>query len=272
MRSFITTVFFLIFLTVSLTGCPNAFQETAQRSTNEAVYFAAQRDLDAANYDAAITKLLSLSTSYKAKRDVVATIASAYAGRCGLSFLTLVQQIADNPGSRLFPLLLSNFRNATSGDIADCIEGERWMRTLAPTNVFTDLTGDENVMLAMLSLAKIGSALGTYGDLNHDGTVDAGFSTCNTAMLPDATAREIGTGMTLAIAALTASGASIGAASFSSISSTCSSLPAAFNFCAIYTPAGFTADHVKALNGMARAQDVVGLGTCADTTANCVCP
>lgn len=268
----IKTVFPLIFFAVSLTGCPNAFQESAQRTTNEAVYFAAQRDLDASNYGSAITKLLSLSTSYKTKREVVATIASAYAGRCGLSFLTLVQQISDNPGSRLFPLLLSNFRNASSGNIADCIEGERWMRTLAPTNVFTDLTSDENVMLAMLSLAKIGSALGTYGDLNHDGTVDAGFSSCNTAMLPDATAREIGTGMTLAIAALAASGANIGAAAFSSISTTCSSLPSGFNFCTIYAPADFTVNQVKALNGMTRAQDAVGLGTCADTTANCVCP
>jgi hypothetical protein len=266
------TLFLLFSFIFSLTGCPNAFQESAQKTSNEAVYFAAQRDLDASDYTAAITKLLSLTSAYKSKREVVATIASAYAGRCGLQFLTLVQLISDNPGTRLFPLLLSNFRDATASNLADCVEGERWLRTLAPTNGFSDLTGDENVMLAMLSLAKVGAALGAYGDLNHDGTVDVGFDTCDPLKLPDATAREIGTGITLAIGSLAASGATIGSTAFSAVSSLCSSLPAGFDFCSVYTPADFTSNQVKALNGLTKSQDAIGLGSCADTTANCVCP
>lgn len=255
-----------------LTGCPNAFQESAQKTTNEAIYFSAQRDLDASDYSSAITKLLSLTAAYKTKREVVATIASAYAGRCGLQFLTLVQQISDNAGSRLFPLLMSNFRNATATNLADCVEGERWLRTLAPTNTFADLTTDENVMLAVLSLAKIGAALGTYADLDHDGSVDATFDACDTAKLPEATSREIGTGVTLAIAALSASGSSIGESAFSSVSNICGSLPGGFNFCTLYAPADFSTDQIKAINGLIGAQDAVGVGSCADTTTNCICP
>lgn len=256
----------------SVTSCKNAFEESAQKNTNEAVYFAAQRDLDASDFDSAITKLLTLSTAYKSRREVVATIASAYAGRCGLQFLTLVQLISDNPGSRLFPLLIQNFKNSTVSDIADCVEGERWLRTLAPTNVFTDLTSDENIMLAMLSFAKIGSALATYGDLDHDGVADATFDTCNVANLPDATAREIGTGITVAISAIAASGATIGAGALNAVATACSSLPAGQNFCSIYVPADFTAAQVKVINGLIASTDTVGLGTCNNTLMNCVCP
>lgn len=262
----------LVLAALSLSGCPNAFQEAAQRTTDPAVYFAAQRDLDSRDFSSAITKLLSLSAGYKARRDVVTTIASAYAGRCGLDFLNLIQSIEDNPSSRLFPLLMSNFSNASATSVADCAEAERWLRTLAPTNVFTNLTSDENVMLAMLSLAKIGATLGAYADLDHNGVVDATFDTCDTTKLPDAAAREIGTGVTLAIAAISASGASVGSAALDSISSVCSALPPGFDFCTIYTTTDFTVNQMKALNGLTGANDAVGVGSCANTTANCICP
>ena len=263
---------FLFFAAASLTGCPNAFQESAKKDTSEAVYFAAQRDLDLGDYDSAITKLNSLNATFKTKRDVVATIASAYAGRCGLNFLTLVETMSNNTGSRLLPILLTQFSGSTASNIADCAAAEVWLRTLAPTNNFASLTTDENIMLAILSLAKVGAAIATYADLNADGSVDGGFNACNTANLPDATAREIGTGITLSIAAFAASGSAIAGAALGSVTDQCSSLPPGYDFCSIYTPADFTADQMKAVNGLIGSQDLIGLGSCADTLANCVCP
>lgn len=261
-----------LFAVFTLTSCKNALEESAVKNSNEAYYFDAQRAMDSGLWDSAIAKLAALTPEFRARRDVVGTTASAYAGRCGLNMLLLAKSIADNSSTRLFPLLLSNFRTATTGSISDCIEAENRMRTLAPADDYTRLTPDENVFLAFVEFAKVGAILGTFGDLNHDGTVDPGFDSCQTPQLADNYLREIGTGLNIAAASLVASGSSIGSSAFSGISSACSSLPASLNFCGVFTPAGFSVNMAKALGGLVKAQDAVGVGTCTDTTPNCVCP
>lgn len=256
----------------SASGCQNALSESADKNSNAAVYFDAQKLLSARDYDTAISKLLSLTGAFRTRHDVVVTTASAYAGRCGLDMIGLVDAISSNPGTRLFPLLLSKYKTAAAGNIADCAQAETLIRSLAPSDNFASLSGDENVFLAFLSLVKVGAILATYADLDDDGVADGTFDSCNTTKLPDAKARDLGTGITLAMAALTASGAPVAGAALSGFTTACASLPAPAQFCTIYDPAAFSANMVKAINGLVRTQDYVGLGTCADTLANCVCP
>jgi hypothetical protein len=254
------------------TACENAFDELSVKNTNDAYYYDALRLIDQRDYNSAITKLLALTDDFKAKREVTSTIASAYAGRCGLDMLSLVQSIDSNSSSRLFPILLLNFKAATTASVDDCMEAETWMRKLAPGDDFTKLTADENVFLALTSFAKIGAILGTYADNDDDGVADPAFDSCNTSQLPDSKAREVGVGVNLALSALAASGSDVVSGMLDSVTSTCSSLPAGLNFCGTYDGTAFTTQEVQALGGLIRSQDAVGLGTCADTLPNCVCP
>lgn len=257
---------------LGLGSCKNAFEEASVKNSNEGYYFDAQQFINSRDYDSAITKLNALTPEFKARRDVTVIIASAYAGRCGLDFLSLAKSISDNPSMRIFPVLLQNFKLATTGSIADCNQAETWMRTLAPTNNFASMTPDEAAFLAMVSLSKIGATLGTYADLDDDGVADVGFDSCNTTQLPDLRTRNLAVSLNIAAAALSASGAAVGGSTFTSLSSACASFPAGTSFCGIYDPTALTVNQVKVFNGLVKAQDIAGVGTCPDTTQNCTCP
>lgn len=262
----------LVAALIGLGSCKNAFDEGSTKNSNEGFYFDAQQLIDKRDYDGAITKLNALTPEFKVRRDVVVTTASAYAGRCGLDFLGLAKSITDNASLRIFPVLLLNFSFATTGNIADCSQAETLMRTLAPADDFTKLSSDEAAFLAMASLSKIGSILGTYADLDKNGTADPGFDSCNTTVLPDARARETGVSLNLAAAALNASGASVGGSTFTNLNTSCASFPAGTSPCGVYDPNALTVNQVKVLGGLIKAQDIVGVGTCANTTQMCTCP
>ena len=257
---------------VSLGSCKNAFDEGSKKNSNEGYYFDAQQLIDKRDYTGAITKLNALTPAFKARRDVVATTASAYAGRCGLDFLSLAKSISDNPSLRIFPVLLLNFSASTTGSITDCSQAETLMRTLAPADDFTQLTRDEAAFLAMVSLSKIGSIMGTYADLDKNAVADPGFDSCNTTQLPDARARDTAVSLNLAAAALNASGTTVGGSTFSNLNTACASFPAGTSPCGIYDPNALTVNQVKVVGGLIKAQDIVGLGTCANTTQMCTCP
>jgi len=255
-----------------LFGCTNLFKDVSVRNTNDAYLADAKAAMDDRDYTRALTKLLATTPEFQAKREVILTIGSAFAGRCGLDFLGLVRSIVDAPGTRLFPQLVSNFRTATTGNIDDCAQAQTWVRKLAPTNDFTSLSADENLFLAVASIAKIGVTLGTYADLDHDGVPDASFDACNTVKFPAARTRELGVDLNVVRATLAASGNTQLAGSTAGVAATCAALPAGQNFCGIFSPADFSASMVRLLGGLIASRDAVGLGTCADTFPNCICP
>lgn len=267
MKHYILIIFLL------LLGCSkNLLSETAKRDTDSAILFNAKAHLDKSEYAESLADLNRLSTNYQSRREVVTIFASAYAGRCGLRAISLLEHIAQNSNTLFFQVLLQKFSNATAPQIADCMTAEAIMRSLAPGDDFTLLSPDENMFLALISFAKIGAILGTYADLNHNGTADPGFDSCSTAQLPDLQAREVGTGLTIAASALTASGSSVSAGIFSSLNSACTSLPGPLQFCNTLNASAFSTNMVKAINGLIKANEYVGLATCNDTLANCLCP
>ena len=263
-------------------ACKNAFEEASIKNTNEAYLFDAKRAIDSQNYDLALEKLLALTPEFQQRRDVVGTTASAYAGRCGLNFLKLAQAITDHPNDKLFATLLSQFRYATTGKIADCKSAETTLRSLAPDNVFTSLTPDENVFLAIVSFAKIGAILGTYADVNDDGIADLipahtiTFNACNTTILPEEMAKEIGVSMNIAVQALTASGSDIAGDSISNVSDACDAIGSSSNFCSAYSTAEIDDTMLHLVRSLIWSDDVVGVGTCGSgtniSTPACLCP
>lgn len=258
----------------SLVGCSqNAFLESAKRDTDSALLFEARKQMNSSNWSGAITSIGNMSATGRAERATKAILASAYAGKCGLNLIRLADQISSSSSQNFFAILMSAFRGADATGIADCITAETTLRTIS--DVAADRTADENVMLAFIGFAKIGAILATYADTNADGTADPTFNSCNTAMLPDAMLREVGTGVTLAVASLAASGGSIGSSLSDTVSNACANLAGVdptLNFCAVTTASAFTVAQAKALGGLIKTTDNPGLGTCAGNVQTCVCP
>ena len=229
--------------------------------------------MDAASWAEAIALINRMSPDGQANRSTKVTLASAYAGKCGLNLIRLADQISSSAGQNFFALLLSGLRGATAGSVSDCILAESTIQSIS--TLPASRTADENVMLAFVGFAKIGAVLATYADTDGDGSADPGFDSCNTSMLPDAMLREIGTGVTIAVSALAASGGSIGSGLANSVTSACSqlaSLDPSYDFCSIVTTTGFSTEHVQALGGLVKSSDNPGLGTCAGNLQSCVCP
>ncbi len=258
----------------SLSCSQNAFLESAKRDTDAALLFEAKKQMNGSQWTAAIDTLLRMSPTGRAERAAKTALASAYAGRCGLNLIRLADQLSNaGNGGGLFALFMGALQNATVSSVADCKEAEETLRSISTDPAAR--TVDENLMLSFIEFSKMGAILATYADTNNDGTADPGFDACNVADLPEAMVREFGTGITLAIEGLNASGSTLGSSLATAVSGACSALAGvnpAYDFCSITEPADFSADQVKALAGLIHSEDDPGLGTCTDTLAACVCP
>jgi len=266
----------LVVILISITSIScgqNAFLESAKRDTDAALLFEAKKQMNGAQWTAAIETLLRLSPTGRADRSAKTALASAYAGRCGLNLIRLAKTLADAGNAGLFDLFMAAVRDATTSSIADCKEAEEVLRSISADPAARSV--DENLMLSFIEFSKMGAILSTYADTNGYGTPDPGFDACNTSDIPEAMVREFGTGITLAIEGLNASGSSLGSSLATAVSGACAALGGvnpAYDFCSITDPADFTADQVKALAGLIHSEDEPGIGTCEDTLAACVCP
>lgn len=262
-----------LLMTTFLLGCSNAFKEFAKTDSDAALLFEARKQMNDARWDEAITLMNRMSAVARADRSTKAVMASAYAGRCGLNLIRLAEQLANSSGQNFLSLLLYTFRTSSGTSIADCQQAEALLLSISSDPAVR--TDDENVMLAFIDFSKVGAILATYADTDGDGTAEPTFDSCNTAHLPDAMLREIGTGLTLAVGSLAASGGSIGSALSTSVTSACSALAGinpSYDFCSVTTPTGFSVDQVKALGGIVKTSDNPGLGTCTGSISACVCP
>ncbi len=255
-------------------GCSqNAFIESAKRDTDSALIFEARKLMDASAWSEAIAMINRMSADGQANRNTKVTLASAYAGKCGLNLIRLAEQISSSAGQNFFGLLLSALRGANAASIAACVLAESTIQSIS--NVPATRTSDENVMMAFVGFAKIGAVLAAHADTNGDGTPDPSFDACDPAMMPEAMLREVGTGVTLAVDALAASGGSIGSGLANSVTAACDQLATidpSYDFCTVTTTAGFSAEQVRALGGLVQSSDNPGLGTCAGNLQSCVCP
>lgn len=255
-------------------GCgQNVFREFSDRNSDPAKLFEARRLLNAQNWSAAIDTLGTLSSGALAARDVQLTLASAYAGRCGLNFITKIDALVNNASGNLFAQLLGIYRSATATQVQDCVTAESTVLQLAQTA--TARTSDENLFLSMVELAKVGSIFGEFADLNSDGSVDVGFDACDPADLPEASLRQVGTGLTITLSSLAQTSSELVNSIGGSLTTICDDLEAfdpALNFCGVTDPSAFTAVQLRAIGGLIRSTDYPGLGTCAGDPITCACP
>ncbi len=263
-----------------VTGCSvNILKEFGDPTTDKALLFDAQMLIDDGDWTGAIDKFADMSTTFRSGRDVRALEASAYAGRCGMRFLTMVNMLAGLGTTKLFLQLMRDFPNSNAQDVTDCTQAETLMKAIDTDAA--NRTTDENLLMTFVSFAKIGSILALQGDANANGTPDwANDGTCNSGNLSDPYTNEIGTGFANAIASLTAIAASssIGSGQLTVFTNFCvaiSGVAPSYDFCSALNTTDVTANMRLAIRSLVQENEYVGVGSCTDNggaLADCICP
>lgn len=226
-----TKIFVLISALSSNMGCANLFLEMADKTTDDALYFAAKLKADQYDWTGAITDIGNTTADFQARRDVRVFLAGLYAGRCGLDLIDLSNKIQNAGSTSLFSVLLAAFVGKTQTHLDDCLTAETILKSVGATA--GTRTTEENIKMAFVAMAKMGVILNIRADADADGALDAGFTPCNSntatgdADMPatdasNADLTEMITGIALVFTSLAGIGSSIGGATWDEIDTVCS--------------------------------------------------
>jgi len=262
----VLTVMFLAPWVLGVSEC-NTFSGSSNKTTDAALMFQAQQDINKQDYSDALTTLASLSSTAQTSHDGLILIASAHAGVCGLNLVNLAEDVANLISSKtIMEILLADLKGATSN--ADCSAAETALLSIPAAS----MTSDDYIFLAFLEFAKIGADLEISADGGlHTGTAPVSFTSCPTTPLTDALARDVGISLNIALSAINSSGISVASALTSTMQPLCAS-PVNFP-CSTTDPTVFSALQVKIIRTLIQASEV-GLNTCggASTSLGCICP
>lgn len=268
-----------VFLLSIISCSGNVLETFGDKDTDQAKYIEALKLINKSQYNDAITILLSMSTEYQAKREVKALAASAYAGRGGLTFLTLIEAFQNPGGVRLYPFLVQGFIGATAAKSTDLNTAAGLIDTISanPAN----RTSDENVFAALIYLGEAGSVLNTYLDNDNNGTLDGTFvDACIDADNPGTSIDDANVGV-YGMALLNflkvlpyidnfASGVLGSLASCADIEGLNALLT---GICAIDDPVNYTANHIAGFRSLIKEDNLVGMGvSCTGDVSACNCP
>jgi hypothetical protein len=174
-KIFFTMIFF------SCLSCSNLFKPAASKDTDKAIYYEAKKLIDEQKYTDAITYLNQLSTTFIADNKVKITFASAYAGACGMEFITFFGSIKGGVSGAFYKLFMNIFTNRAANPNY-CILAERKIKEIGADAATRDaVTGEKeaNFFMAILAMAKAGSLLRSKADLDNDGAKDGTFDVCS---------------------------------------------------------------------------------------------
>ncbi len=278
-RKVVTQVTVVIFLISVLPSCSGNILETfSDTTTNEALFFDAKELIDKSNYTGALAKFTGMSPEYLAKREVMIVHASAYAGLCGVDFLTITQALANLGTTRIFVWLVATFTGGTASKQTNCILAEDKIKAIGALGA--NRTSDENLLMAFVGLSKMGAILSRFSDTTPaNGIADPGFNPCAAgAIISSADAKEIATGFTITVNALSNIGSStLGSAVVTAVTAVCADLGAPFNsLCgspAQVLTTDIDANEERAIRSIINESEDMGLGTnCTGNAATCNCP
>lgn len=221
-----------------LTSCGgNFFKDVSSKTSDLARYEDALKAIDASDYQGAIDLIEATTPEFRTQTKVVQTWAGAYAGLCGLDFISVISGLGSSSGAPLL-FFMQAFSNIAVIPAA-CSTAQIKMEILGNSS---QRTTDQNLFMFVLGIAKLGTYLKARADTDSDGTVDAGFSSCGNQGPPyvsDSDINEIISGLGLIFDNLASVGASIGGNSavedLNAFKETCQSLPGLTN-CALTDP------------------------------------
>lgn len=169
----------LLFSFSFLVGCSaNFLKELADKNSDDAIIYDAQKAVNEQNYDSAIDLLtVKLSAAGQAKVPARETLASAYAGKCGLNFIDFVDGLANASSGSAFVLVSSAFVG-TAVQPSYCLQSLQTLDLLGPTE---SRSTDQNAFASVVGMVLMGTSTRLYTDNNPtdgDGTQDAVDISC----------------------------------------------------------------------------------------------
>ncbi len=270
------------FLMVVVLGCQNYFQDFSEIDSNEAYFVEAQKALNKQNYAGALEYFALMSEDFRAIRKVRYLEASSNAGLCGIAALDLIEAIDDIGTKRFFEFLLGYFAGKGLEHMAYCRNAENLVRAIGTSP--TSRTGNENFLLVLSSMGKMGTILNASFDSDDDGTLDGAGTVdndghCDPAILANSETDELITGLANVLASLPHVGTDFGGDQLTAIDGICEDLAtqgAQYDFCSVTNTSNATADHRNAMRAIVGSNDAAGLGVgnCAGDLATCfaLCP
>lgn len=162
----------------SLSNCSNAFKDLASSDKDTELLIEAKANINSFSYTNAITILTTqVSLSSQAKTEFRETLASAYAGKCGLNFANFVNSLATSPpGGSAFNLVMKPFVGLDI-DPASCLLSLNTMQLIGDTAVRNT---NQNAFVSVVGMSLMGTQTRTSADinpLNGDGVVDQNLCT-----------------------------------------------------------------------------------------------
>ncbi len=275
-----------VVLLLNVSCSVNILENFAEKTSNDALYFDAKKLIDGGDYTAALAKIDLMTDDFEAGRGITTLKAQAHAGLCGLNFFDFVLALRNLGSQKMLQFLVTNFRSgAVTTKFDHCVTAESLIKGLGAVGA---RSLDENLLLLLVSFTKVGQILSFYADADQNGTATPAYDVCTIATagtrtagatMPDEDAREVGTGLTVAMESLTAVAGQIdlGSGSLDSLASACSSAPAGYNFCTKTTAADFTANELLAIRSFIREGSAFGLdlngcaGGSVSGSASCRC-
>ncbi len=172
-------IFILSLISLLQLSCSqNLFSDLGSKSTDEALFVEAQSAVNKQEYQFAIDIItLKMSSSFQLKTPSRQLLAGAYAGKCGLNFLSYVDSISHATSTSAFVLVSIPFVQRVS--VPDsCLDALKVMEAIGPS---TSRTVTQNAFAAIVGMSLMGTATRVYTDalpVNGDGTQDAVGISC----------------------------------------------------------------------------------------------
>ncbi len=278
----------VFFASTLLSSCGfNIFETTANKDKDSALFHKAQYQLDRLEFAESIKTLKSMTTDFQAKAEFKRILASAYAGKCGLLFLSFFKAVGEAGSVPLFQIFMKAFTQKAV-DPASCYEAAVIMREIGSSASVR--SSEDNLFLAILSMAMIGSYIKSKADVDStgglgDGVVDTTFNSCDAqeaapgqAFLTDDDVKSVVVGFSLLlenIAYLSAVAAGNSAATaVTDFLEKCNIVAAGSggdNPCLKFTIADVTQPNVIAFRNILKTS-TAGLGDCTDEAIITCCP
>jgi len=282
MTRFLKGVFLALAVAAGTSCSQNILSTFADKNTDAAKYIEAQKLIDAQNYDDAISVLMSASNEFQADRKFKSLLASAYAGRAGLNFLDLIESFQDASGVTLFSLLMPSFHSADLAALTSKVgDLDQAADTLKSINSDpAQRNQDENILMILVSFAKIGYILNTYTDADHNGALDGSFTdACSTADTPgtsigDTAVAHIGLALVNALNALPEITNNFTSGVLGSIDDCQNDIePYLPGVCSAEETSDFSAAALLGFRSLIKENDAMGLGvSCSGDVSACHCP
>lgn len=168
-RVFISIIF------LATTSCSNIFESASNQDSDEAIFENAKKNVDAQNWDAALSDFDSLSADFATREEVLEYWASAHAGKCGLNFVNFFTTLGSLGSDAIFKTLMNSFTDVNVSPY-HCYLAQLKMEEIAPTPSTRSVS--QNLFMVILGLTRIGTYLRVSADRDNDNNMDGTFNAC----------------------------------------------------------------------------------------------